>query len=350
MPYLYGIADTKFLVKKEKKKRHVSSHNVLPTHKFQRNALLEARTKFDHNAWPIQFRATPAPLVELCAIAVDKLPLPSIFEWDDMDIRRWIKRYGYPQYMNTFRVNMVSGRKLLLLDASALSAMNIKRFDHIKHISYGIRMLFHFELTKFSSSISLPDEKPNELYLLWHTQTGLNYDAVRRSDLYRRMQLIRERSLNLDHWDLLDLWLRRERERKYKELVGLVPRHNLFECLKAPVVVRNAEPKLDDMMCPICIPPCECEWTERDVHEPWRLSCLTAGRLSTASRYSNKETNCTTCIPPCECRWPSRYYLTGTVIRCLQQKFPEKFSPIFDERFTAVVRPSLVERWTRFSI
>jgi len=168
---------------------------------------------------------------------VDKLPIPSIFEWDDMDIRRWINGYGFPQYMvgniqeiffmkliyihyifqNTFRVNMITGRMLLLLDASALSAMNIKDFDHIRHITYAIRMLFHFELTKFSSSISLPDEKPNELYLLFHTQTGVNYDEVRRSDLYRRMQILRERARNLDHWDLLYMWLRREQERKYKE-------------------------------------------------------------------------------------------------------------------------------------
>jgi len=124
--------------------------------------------------------------------------------------------YVHYIFQNTFRVNMITGRKLLLLDASALSAMNIKDFDHIRHITYAIRMLFHFELTKFSSSISLPDEKPNELYLLFHTQTGVNYDEVRRSDLYRRMQILRERARNLDHWDLLYMWLRREQERKYR--------------------------------------------------------------------------------------------------------------------------------------
>ncbi|KAH8248751.1 hypothetical protein KR032_002947 [Drosophila birchii] len=351
MPYLYGIADTKFLVKQFRTKPKKRDRSVMPAFKFQRNEYLQACPKYNKDEVPIQFRATPAPLVELCTIVVDKLPLPPIFEWDDMDIRRWIHGYGYPQYMNTFRVNMISGRKLLLLDAAALSAMNIKDFDHIRHIAYGIRMLFHFELTKFSSSISLPDEKPNELYLLFHTQTGVNYDEVRRSDLYRRMQLIRERSRNLDHWDLLYLWLRREREHKYHELIGMTRRTNMYKC-KAAVVEEKlpicSEP--EDLMCQTCIPPCDCDWTERDLRLPWRFSCLTPVLASTMSKWKAYQAQCTSCIPPCECSWPPRYYLTGTVILCLQHRFPEKFSPIFDERYKASARPSLVERWTRFSI
>ncbi|XP_030383213.1 uncharacterized protein LOC115630701 [Scaptodrosophila lebanonensis] len=347
MPYLYGIADTKYWVGRSKKE----GVQPVPPIKFRRNKLYEGRVKFNHDDLPIQFRTTPATLVELCVNVVDKLPLPSVFEWDDMDIRRWIKRYGYPQYMNTFRVNMIWGRKLLLLDASALSAMNIKDFDHIRHISYGIRSLFHFELSKFSRSLSLPDEKPNELYLLFHTQTGVNYDEVRRSDLYRRMQILRERPLNLCHWDLLDLWLRRERERKYTELIGRIPRYNMYKCIPVPEEPEPVEVLPEAVMCETCIPPCQCDWDNRDVRLPWRLSTLaTHGPVMTKSKWTTMENKCRTCIPPCECRWPSRYYLTGTVIKCLQHKFPEKFCPIFDERMKAVARPSLVERWTRFSI
>ncbi|KAH8377143.1 hypothetical protein KR093_003692 [Drosophila rubida] len=351
MPYLYGIADTKFLVKKSIKAESAKVRNSLPPVQFRRNHVIPEREKFDRLEWPIQFRVSASSLVELCINVVDKLPMPSIYEWDDMDIRRWIIRYGYPQYMNTFRVNMIQGRKLLLLDSDALSAMNIKDFDHIRHITYGIRMLFHFELTKFSHSISLPDEKPNELYLLWHTQTGVGYDNVRRSDLYRRMQLISERSLNLDHWDMLELWLRRERDRKYTEIIGLVPRANMFKCPEKPKTHEHVIPEsLTERLCDYCIPPCDCFWTAKDTLLPWRLSCLRDGLPPSHSRWKASERKCKLCIPPCECRWPSRYYLTGTVIKCLQHNFPEKFSPIFDERITTVVRPSLVERWTRFSI
>ncbi|XP_062121348.1 uncharacterized protein LOC133835349 [Drosophila sulfurigaster albostrigata] len=351
MPYLYGIADTKFLVKKSSKVETANvSKTFMPPVKFRRNHVIPERIKFNPHEWPIQFRISAATLVELCVNVVDKLPISSVYEWDDMDVRRWICRYGYPQYMNTFRVNMISGRKLLLLDADALQAMNIKDFDHIRHITYGIRMLFHFELTKFSHSISLPDEKPNELYLLWHTQTGVGYDKVRRSDLYRRMKLIRERALNLDHWDMLEMWLRRERERKYSELIALVPRVNLFGCPKDETIPKHVIPEsLSERLCDLCIPPCDCNWTAKDTLLPWRLSCLRKGLPPSHSRWVANERKCKLCIPPCECSWPSRYYLTGTVIKCLQHNFPEKFSPIFDERITTVVRPSLIERWTRFS-
>ncbi|XP_016987433.2 uncharacterized protein LOC108050319 [Drosophila rhopaloa] len=350
MPYLYGIADTKFLVKKVKTRAKARSE-MAPT-KFRRNAFLQGCPKYNKDDVPIQFRTSPDSLVELCSIVVDKLPLPSIFEWDDMDIRRWINGYGYPQYMNTFRVNMILGRKLLLLDASALCAMNIKNFEHIQHITYGIRMLFHFELTKFSSSISLPDEKPNELYLLFHAQTGMNYDKVRRSDLYRRMQILRERARNLDHWDLLYLWLHREQERKYKELIGMAPRERMYKCAVAVKKPVQWPPEMEpeELMCMTCIPPCDCDWTERDLRLPWHLECLSPALTSTMSKWNAHQSHCSACIPPCECLWPPRFYLTGTVIRCLQQRFPEKFCPIFDERYRASPRPSLVERWTRFSI
>ncbi|XP_017095440.2 uncharacterized protein [Drosophila bipectinata] len=352
MPYLYGIADTKFRVSSSVVVKKKKPESGIAATKFRRNDFLRGCPKYDKEDVPIQFRASPESLVELCCLVVDKLPLSSVFEWDDMDIRRWVNSYGYPQYMNTFRVNMITGRKLLFLDATALCAMNITDFEHIRHLTYGIRMLFHFTLTKFSSSISLPDEKPNELYMLFHTQTGVNYDAVRRSDLYRRMQLIRKRPLNLDHWDRLYLWLRRENERNEKELIGLIRRVKMYECDKPQEEPALLAPEVgaDDLMCRTCIPPCDCDWTERDLRLPSRLSCLTPNLNTTVSKWNAMQMNCKECIPPCECRWPPRYYLTGTVIRCLQQRFPEKFCPIFDERFRASARPSLVERWTRFSI
>ncbi|XP_030565922.1 uncharacterized protein LOC115766210 [Drosophila novamexicana] len=374
MFYLYGITDTKLKTKKEKK--GVKKHITVPPIKYRTIDLLERPEKYDRDTCPIQFRVTPATLVEQCVSVVDKLPLPSIYEWNDKNIRLWICRLGYPQYMRTFRVNMIWGRKLLLLDADALSAMNIKDFDHIKHITNSIRMLFHFELTKFSHSISLPDEKPNELYLLWHTQTGLNYDAVRRSDLYRRMQLIRERSPNLDHWDMLDMWLRRERERKYSELIALVPRYKLYTCKETPadstsqtisetgkelvglvphynIYSFSKRTRLDVLHQANCMPPCDCFWTMQDISLPWRLHCLGVAKPTgtiTKSKWLAHENNCADCVPPCECHWLSRHYLTGTVLTCLKKHFPVKFAPTFDSGHDTQVPPGMIECWTRFSI
>lgn len=245
-------------------------------------------------------------------------------------------------------MNKIWGRKLLLVDAAALSAMNIKNFEHIKHITYGIRMLFHFELTKISRKVSLPDERPNELYLLWHTQTGINYDDVRRSDLYRRMQLIRERSPELEHWDLLTLWLARERQRKFTELQ---PSCRLPATKPPAVKWAKTLDTVDDAMCLYCMPPCECFWNANDVRLPWILSVLSRTMAKTPRcNWLSSENNCVQCIPPCECFWPSRYYLTNTVISCLQRGFPDKFSPIFDDAFRPIIRESILDRWIRFSI
>lgn len=104
MPYLYGIADTKFRVKKVVIKKKKPESGIAAT-KFRRNDFLLGCPKYNKDDVPIQFRTSPESLVELCVNVVDKLPLPSVFEWDDMDIRRWINSYGYPQYMVGFQLN-----------------------------------------------------------------------------------------------------------------------------------------------------------------------------------------------------------------------------------------------------
>lgn len=93
MPYLYGITDIKYSFKEDTERS-----SPVPI-KFRYNTLLTRRVQFSREEWPLPFRATPASLVELCVNVVDKLPLPSVFEWTDVDIRLWITRYGYPQYM-----------------------------------------------------------------------------------------------------------------------------------------------------------------------------------------------------------------------------------------------------------
>ncbi|XP_023179769.2 uncharacterized protein LOC111605473 isoform X3 [Drosophila hydei] len=343
MRYLYGVSDTKYLTGENRRRRELSSLST--EHKYKPNAITDSRCPFDHDALPIVFCVQPASLTEQAVNAVDKLPLSSVFDWTNAEVTQWIRSYGYPQYV----VNMVSGRKLLLIDAAALSAMNIKDFKHIKHITYGIRMLFHLQLAKYSGRISLPDEHPNELYMLWHTQTGVHYDAVHRSDLFRRMQLIGERELNLDHWTLLMLWLKRERERKYKKLAN---KRSVLAKVSSSAKFASKVVSMEEYICNVCIPPCECLWDAAHVRWPWRLSCIRgpASIRSSKASWMDTESFCKQCIPPCECRWLSRFYLTDTVLMCLRQNFPEKFSPIYDESTSTGTRDSLIERWFRFSI
>lgn len=113
---------------------------------------------------------------------------------------------------------MRTGRKLLLIDANALCAMNIKDFKEIKRITAGIRKLFSFDMTNFMRSISLPPQHHYELYNLFQTRSG--YEHLNRSDLWCQLQVVREKSKYLRHWEVLERWLLRIREPKYPELFG----------------------------------------------------------------------------------------------------------------------------------
>lgn len=59
-------------------------------------------------------------LTTLCGYVVDELKLPMQFTWTTDEVLEWIRDLGFPEYMNTFKVNLINGRNLLLIDASAL--------------------------------------------------------------------------------------------------------------------------------------------------------------------------------------------------------------------------------------
>ena len=214
---------------------------------------------------------------------------------------------------------------MLLLDASNLCAINIKNFDHIQHIAYAIRMLFFFELTKFSRSISLAPHYHYELYKLFRVKNGFKYETTRKSDLWRHLQLIREKVPYLSHWELLERWLSMERYPKWPELFGEVPRHKLFKCKKPPTQSSDNIKPLKPIKC-ICMPPCECYWNEGDVQPPTRFKCL----KNVAADFQFKK-SCIGC-PPCTCHWSSKKYMTNTVLSCLQQAFPTKYGPLRSEQ------------------
>lgn len=250
-----------------------------------------------------------------------------------MDTQIWLPTvYGKPvlisskfllilipiRLQNTFHINLITGQKLLLVDAQALSAMNIKNFADIKHIAYGIRGLFYYEMTKYIRSISLPPEFYYELYKLFETKSGRKYQDVRRSDLWRRMQLLRENSPNYSHWDLLERWLARKRE--HTELFGGVKRYRLYKC-------KPKEPAKPDQILPpnpcYCIPPCSCFWTEdRHLKAPTVFSLLVPDRKADPTVLKER---CRKCTPPCTCHWPSHFYKFDILLSCLRENMPNKY-------------------------
>lgn len=205
----------------------------------------------------------------------------------------------------------------MLLDAQALSAMNIKNFTDIKYIAYGIRGLFYYEMTKYIRSISLPPEYYYELYSIFETKSGGKYQDVRRSDLWRRMQLLREKSPNYSHWDLLERWLARKRENT--DLFGDVKRYCLYKCKsKAPT---NSAHMPKPNPC-YCMPPCSCFWTERHLKAPTVFSLLAPNRKPDQTVLKER---CRNCSQPCTCHWPSHFYKFDIMLSCLKQNMPVKY-------------------------
>lgn len=90
--------------------------------------------------------------------------------------------------------------------------MNIKDFDHIKRITYGIRSLFLFEMIKFERNLILYPDFIDEFYKIFRGRKGFKYESVKRSDLWRRMNLIRKFEHNYMHWEILERWLAFEKE------------------------------------------------------------------------------------------------------------------------------------------
>lgn len=196
--------------------------------------------------------------------------------------------------------------------------MNIKDFQHIKDLTKRIRSLFHFEMTKFARSISLYPEFHGELYKLFRIKTGAKYENVRPSDLWRKMQIIRYKEPNYSHWEILERWLAFDKDPKYPELFGSIPRSNLYKCATNSLTEigdANKNPK----HC-LCLPPCECNWSDLDRRPPWRFKCLP--HLPKDSEFV---ANCHGCVPPCTCRWSSKKYLIRGVLSGLQRKFPQKY-------------------------
>uniref|UniRef100_A0A1B0A234 Mitochondrial import receptor subunit TOM22 homolog n=1 Tax=Glossina pallidipes TaxID=7398 RepID=A0A1B0A234_GLOPL len=163
-------------------------------------------------------------------LGIDGIPMVSVYEWTIEDICRWLRNLGYRQYQNTFRDNLINGRTLLLLDASALSAINIKDFNHLRDIAGKIRGLFIYEMTKFGHRISLPPEYLLELYKLFRVRNGVKYDRVRAVDFWRHLQIVREKTPYHSHWELLERWLSKEKFAKFSERFENAPRRNLYEC------------------------------------------------------------------------------------------------------------------------
>lgn len=211
--------------------------------------------------------------------------------------------------------------------------MNIKNFEHIKRLTYEIRSLFHFEMTKLGRSLTQYPEFLNELFKLFRVKTGFKYENVRHSDLWREMQLIRQKEPNYTHWDVLERWLKYEKDPR--ELISSpIIKHALERTSLTSTQAQNEG-------CS-CLPPCNCCWTESDCRPPWRFKCLP--HLLPDKEFAF---DCPGCLPPCTCRWSSKKYLMNSSLSCLKSVYPQKYGSVsmrtrYDKNAVLPMRLSLL--------
>lgn len=151
---------------------------------------------------------SPESFITLCGYIVNELDLPIQLKWTNYDVLEWVEKLGFPQYCNTFKANLINGRTLLLVDASALVRMNIKDFGHVKTIANEIRDLYKVELEKFGRSISLLPKHPETHYKFYKTSTGPVYEMCQRTDFFQKLKLSGKAEIQLNHFEKLHQWLK----------------------------------------------------------------------------------------------------------------------------------------------
>ncbi|XP_068150973.1 uncharacterized protein [Drosophila tropicalis] len=195
--------------------------------------------EYDKEDVPMQFKATPDSLFNLCAAVVDAQGRTEVFKWSIEDVADWLRNFGYPEYEQTFKENYIDGHKLLNLDAIALVALNIKDFEHIRHLGRGIRALYRKELQTATET-----KHHSEVYKTFRSRTGRKYEGLRESELLGRMHMIRSVFRDLNEWDLMELHMARTPVRRYRDVLAGTRRYNLYgpsTARREPVVVDDVD-------------------------------------------------------------------------------------------------------------
>ena len=210
----------------------------------------------------------PKEFQTLCGYIVDELELPEQFQWKNDEVLEWIENLGFPQYKETFRENLIHGRSLLLLDAAALVKMNIHDFEDIKKITQDIRRMYNIEKV-VERSISIPPRLPDTHYKFYQTQTGPIYENCTRTCLFKKIKLMKETEVKLNHFEELHLWLQHYPD--FQQIrIGMIKRVNLFFVKSGPQQEIQETPDTSNK-CRCIIPPCECNWIKKS---PWKISLL----------------------------------------------------------------------------
>lgn len=152
----------------------------------------------------------PKTLLEIAVPLVDSLPKPEPLVWTIRDVSIWLRILALPQYIPTFKVNLITGRKLLLLNPKRLFQINIRNYEHQVRLLTEIQKLFKIEKETVFRNISLPQRQPETHYKLFNTNTGQRYERMSRTAFFREeMKILREPKPILNHFERLHQHLQR---------------------------------------------------------------------------------------------------------------------------------------------
>ncbi|XP_046358018.1 sterile alpha motif domain-containing protein 15-like [Haliotis rufescens] len=98
--------------------------------------------------------------------------VPPAIQWTNDQVSDWIEELGFPQYKPCFTTNMIDGRKLVAIEASAFPNIGITDFEHIKIIAKSIRDLLLLEEPDWTRSISIPPRSDLGMYLEKKSKRG----------------------------------------------------------------------------------------------------------------------------------------------------------------------------------
>ena len=90
----------------------------------------------------------------------------------------WVASLGYEQYTPCFVDNNISGRRLILIDASTLPSIGVQDFQHILALSKRIRDLLGVETPNWRRSVCLPLRSEMGTFLEQKSRSGINSDRL----------------------------------------------------------------------------------------------------------------------------------------------------------------------------
>ncbi|KAK7101339.1 sterile alpha motif domain-containing protein 15-like [Littorina saxatilis] len=104
--------------------------------------------------------------------------IPNAMYWTVDQVAEWIEELGFPHYKSCFTTNMIDGRKLIRIEASAFPRVGITDFEHIKIIAKSIRDLLTVEEPDWTRSISVPPRSNLGMYLELKSARGKQIDTT----------------------------------------------------------------------------------------------------------------------------------------------------------------------------